>query len=127
MESCRIEAFFPVNPGDIYKAWLSPEKHAAMTGGDATGDGSAGSPFTAWDGYISGTNLELEPSGRIVQSWRTSEFSSDDEDSRIEIILEEAPGGCKFTLIHSNIPVGQTQYEQGWQDHYITPMTNYFT
>ena len=40
--------------------------------------------ITAWDGYISGRNVELIPGERIVQTWRTSEFGVSDPDSNLE-------------------------------------------
>ncbi len=59
-----------------------------MTGGSASINSDWGGEFEAWNGYIHGKNLELEPGKRIVQSWRTSEFNADEPDSRIEITLE---------------------------------------
>jgi activator of HSP90 ATPase len=62
----------------------------------------------------------------IVQSWRTSEFTDNDEDSKLIIRFKEIESGTALTLIHSNIPEGQTQYKQGWIDHYFIPMKQYF-
>jgi hypothetical protein len=31
-----------------------------------------------------------------------------------------------LTLIHNNIPKGQSDYEQGWINHYFEPMKTYF-
>jgi hypothetical protein len=42
------------------------------------------------------------------------------------IRLNELKNGTEFIIEHSNIPEGQTQYKQGWKDHYFTPMKNYF-
>lgn len=52
----------------IYKAWLSTQGHSLMTGSPAKIDGRAGGEFTAWDGYIWGTFLDLEENKRIVQA-----------------------------------------------------------
>ena len=51
-----------------------------MTGSPAIVDPEIGGAFEAWDGYISGRTLSLEPGRRIVQSWRTSEFAEDEGD-----------------------------------------------
>lgn len=126
-ESFEVSAIIPGTPKQVYDAWLNGETHGLMTGGEATGRPVKGAKFTAWDGYISGKNLELEPHRRIVQAWRTTEFSSADPDSRLEVLLEEAPGGTKVTLRHSDIPQGQTGYKQGWKDHYFEPMKQYFS
>jgi activator of HSP90 ATPase len=62
-------------PSEIYNAWLTSKGHSAMTGSLANVDGRVGGKFTAWDGYIAGSTLELTPDQRIVQAWRTSDIS----------------------------------------------------
>ena len=51
-----------------------------MTGGDAEVSERVGAAYSAWDGYITGRNVELVPGRSIVQTWRTSEFADDDPD-----------------------------------------------
>jgi activator of HSP90 ATPase len=123
-----VSDIIPARPRQIYDAWLSSDGHRAITGGAAADISSReGANFTAWDGYISGKNLKLEPGRRIVQSWRTSEFTDADPDSRIEIVLDETPDGTKLTLHHSNVPDGHTGYRDGgWQDCYFEPMKAFF-
>ncbi len=111
----------------IYNAWLSSEGHAAMTGGAANITDQPGDEFTAWDGYISGKNLELTPHSRILQSWRTTEFQDHEEDSVLEIILKETNDQTELTLIHTNLPAHGEQYKKGWNDHYFQPMKTYFS
>ena len=118
---------FNAKAAEIYSAWLNSDGHTAITGSPANVDGTVGGKFTAWDGYISGTTLELSPDQRIVQSWRTSEFSDEAPDSRLEVLLEDANGGTRVTLIHTNLPEDQMDsYRQGWEDHYFKPMREYF-
>lgn len=126
-DAFEVSRVLPAKPREVYEAWLDGEKHAEMTGGAATGKAEVGARFTAWDGYISGTNLELEPHKRIVQTWRTTEFPARTKASRLEVILQAVKGGTKVTLKHTNIPAGQgAAYEQGWTDSYFTPMLEYF-
>jgi activator of HSP90 ATPase len=111
----------------IYKAWLSTEGHSAITGSPAKVDGTVNGDFSAWDGYIWGMFLELEPNHRILQAWRTGEFPSEAEDSIVEILFNEEHGKTKLTLNHSNIPEGQADgYKTGWEDFYFKPMKEYF-
>lgn len=119
--------FKKATPAKIYDSWMDSFSHAAMTGGDAEIDPSVGGLFTAWDGYIEGKTLELEPGKRILQEWRTSEFNAKDESSLLEIILEKEGRGTLLTLKHSRIPYGQgDRYNKGWKEHYFIPMEQYF-
>ena len=118
----------PASPEEIYQAWLDSLAHSEMTGGAANMSEQIGAAVSAWDGYISGRNLELVPGERIVQSWRTSEFADEHGDSVITILLEEADEGTLLTLEHSNVPDEQRSYEEaGWQENYFEPMVAYFT
>ncbi len=123
-----LSAVLPTSPKAIYRAWLSSEEHAAMTGSPARVEAGLGGTFTAWDGYIWGKTLELEPNRRIVQAWRTSEFPEESPDSRVEILLEPVNGDTKITVVHTQIPEGQAEsYKQGWEEFYFTPMRAYFS
>src|SRR5438045_1461546 len=103
--SFSVSDIIPATPQAIYDAWLDSADHASMTGGKpAQVSAEPGAEFTAWDGYITGRNLELEPNRRIVQSWRTSKFTAADADSQIEIVLEPTAGGTRGTVHHSNVP-----------------------
>ena len=122
-----ITAEFNMGAEKIYKAYLSTQGHTLMTGSPAKVDGKANGDFTAWDGYIWGTFLELEENKRITQAWRTSEFPEEAPDSRVEILLEETNGKTKLTLVHTNIPAEQAEsYKQGWEDFYFKPMKEFF-
>ena len=114
-------------PTEIYEAWLSSGGHTAMTGSPAEVDGKVGGNFSAWDGYICGTTLELTPNRRIVQAWRTSEFPDDAPDSHLEVLLEEVAEGTRVTFLHQDMPDDQVDsYRQGWEDFYFKPMKEYF-
>ena len=127
LDSTLVTALIPTDVATLYRAWLSSKEHSAMTGGRAAIKAEEGSSYTAWDGYISGEIMGLEPTSRMVMSWRTDEFPDDAEDSIIEILLRDSTQGCQFTLRHTNIPPGDGQkYFDGWQEYYVKPMTNYF-
>jgi len=127
LESVRLKAVLPASADRIYAAWLDSGGHSRMTGGKASVDPNVGGEYSAWDGYIEGKTLELEPGRRIVQSWRSSDFPLAAGDSRLEVHLLDVPGGCEITIIHNEIPEGQgAQYESGWRTHYLEPMRKYF-
>jgi uncharacterized protein YndB with AHSA1/START domain len=126
-ESVRVSSVLPSSADRIYAAWLDGLEHSRMTGGKATVDARIGGRHTAWDDYIEGEILALDPGRRIAQTWRASDFPQGHAHSRLEVFLQDVPGGCEVTLVHSEIPEGLgDQYEEGWSTHYFVPMKKHF-
>jgi uncharacterized protein YndB with AHSA1/START domain len=122
-----LTATIPASPQEVYDAWLDSRAHSAMTGGKATQSADVGAAVTAWDDYITGNNVELVPGKRIVQTWRTTEFTDEHGDSVIIVTLDPVSGGSQLTLEHTNVPDEHTSYEEsGWREHYFEPMQRYF-
>ena len=121
-----ISDIIPAEPRAVYDAWLDSKAHSKMTGDKARVSARVGEAFMAGDGYITGVNLELIPGKRIVQSWRSSEFATDDADSKITLTLRPIEGGTKLTLLHTRVPDGQSNYKEGWREWYFEPMKAYF-
>lgn len=121
-----LTEIIPAPPGVIYRAWLDSQGHSRMTGSPAQATEQDGGAFSAWDGYIWGHNLELEPERRIVQAWRSSDFDEGAPDSRLEVLLEAVQGGTRLTLHHSELPDDGDTYRQGWIEFYFEPMKAYF-
>jgi uncharacterized protein YndB with AHSA1/START domain len=122
----EISAFIPATPEAVYEAWLDSESHTQMTGGEATVSSEVGEEFQAWDGYITGRNLELDYGKHIVQSWKTLEFEEGEPASFIDIVFTPKGDGTQLRLIHMNLPDHGDEYEQGWLDNYFAPMQAYF-
>ena len=121
-----VSAFFDVAPEKLYDAWLDSDQHSKMTGSPANVSDQINSDFQAWGGYISGKNLELDSGKRILQFWRTSEFSNEEVDSKIEITFVAENSGTKLSLRHWDLPEHGAQYESGWQESYFDPMKDFF-
>ena len=106
---------------------MDSRKHSEFTGSKATGKAQVGEEFTAWDGYISGKNLELEKGKRIVQEWVTSEWPEGYPPSRLEFTFKEVDGKTELTMVHSDIPAEQKEeLNRGWIDFYWEPLKKYF-
>jgi activator of HSP90 ATPase len=111
----------------IYSAWLNSVEHSKMTGGKAKTTDKLNSKFTAWDGYITGKNVELIPNSYIKQVWRTSEFAKNQPDSILELkFIKISSKKTKVILKHSKLEDIDIHYKKGWGTHYFTPMKEYF-
>jgi uncharacterized protein YndB with AHSA1/START domain len=127
MNEIEMSEVFPASAQRIYDAWVDAIEHAKFTDSPATGDPREGGAFTAWDGYIQGKHLALDPGRRIVQAWRSSEFPEGAPDSRLEIELSETDEGTLLTLRHSDLPEGQADaFRKGWVEFYFEPLAKYF-
>lgn len=115
------------HPTKVFNAILNPKKHSEFTGSKATGKEVVGAKFTAWDGYITGRNVEIEKNKRIVQEWSTTDWPDKYPPSILEFNFNLVDGKTELTIIHSNIPKDQEEeLKQGWIDFYWNPLKNYF-
>ena len=117
----------PTTPEEAYDAFIDAKQHSAFTGSKATCDPRVGGEFTAWDGYISGKNLDLEKGKRIVQEWSTNEWPEGYPPSRLELTFRKVKDGTELTMVHSEVPQEQAEdYKQGWIDNYWSLLKEYF-
>jgi activator of HSP90 ATPase len=113
---------FKVTPHDVYEALMDSDKHSQFTGGKAEISRKVGGRFSAFDGYSEGTNLELVPDKKIVQSWRASDWP-EGRYSKVTFSLKEIHGGTRLTFTQTGVPGEQyDDISQGWRDYYWTPM-----
>lgn len=123
----KQKVLVPATPEEVYDAFMDAKKHTAFTGSKATCNAKIGGRFTAWDGYISGKNLDLEPGKRIVQEWVTTEWPKGYPPSRLELAFKKVKAGTEISMTHSNVPAEQVEeLKQGWIDFYWEPMKDYF-
>ena len=123
----KLTAIFPVSAKKIYDSWLNSNAHSSFASGKAEINPRNGFPFTLQNGYMTGTNLVLQPFGRIVQSLRAADFPEGANDSRLELLFEEHNSGTKLTLIHSQLPNGEEKkFEKFWKENYLKSMREYF-
>lgn len=102
--------------------YIDPVAHEAITGAAVTIGAERGAAFRAFDGVLSGTMLCVVEPTLIVQSWRSSNFRSDDPDSTL--ILSFSPQGDEghIDLVHLDVP--EHDYDgvnDGWEKYYWTP------
>jgi activator of HSP90 ATPase len=118
----RQTVTFNASPHAVYEALMDSRKHAKFTRSQATISRKVGGPLTAYNGYITGKNLELVPDQKIVQAWHASDWPTG-HWSKVTFRLAPVPGGTRLSFTHSGVPDDQVEnIRQGWIDNYWDPM-----
>lgn len=122
----RQSITFSASPHEVFEVLMDSKKHAAFTESEARISRKVGGKFSAYDGYIEGTNVELIPDQLIVQNWRGSDWPKGHYSvARFEL----KPKGTRteLTFLQENVPDDQFEaISQGWYDHYWQPMKEFF-
>ena len=106
----------------IYDLYMNAKMHSMITDGPVEISEKVGSNFNAFGGYITGKNLQLVKNQLIVQSWRGSDWNTNDSDSAFLLSLEQKGNDVQLNMIHANIPDDKEKdLDKGWQDHYWNP------
>lgn len=114
--------FKGINPEKLYEMYVSAKLHSKACGGEASIKPKVGSRFTAWDGYIEGTNLYFEKGKTIVQSWRSSDFEHEDSDSILVLNFYREGKDGVILMSHAGVPDHQYKaLKKGWDDFYWKP------
>jgi uncharacterized protein YndB with AHSA1/START domain len=108
---------------------MTTKGHQGFTGAKAKISPRVGGKFTAWGGYIHGTNLKLVPGKTIVQSWRPSDETwPKTYYSKVTFRLAKSPRGTQVKFAHSGVPVEHVGHlSPGWKQSYWDPLRKYFS
>jgi activator of HSP90 ATPase len=121
-KTIRQTITFKASPHDIYEALMDSRKHAKFTGDKASISRKVGGKFSVFDGYSEGSNLELIPDAKIVQSWRASDWP-EGHYSQVTFTFKEIPGGTRLSFLQTGVPEKQyADISQGWRDYYWAPL-----
>ncbi len=121
-KTIRQSVTIKASPHQVYEALMDSKKHGALTGAPARVSRRVGGKFAVYGDSISGTNLELVPDEKIVQSWRADDWP-EGHYSKATFVLTKVPGGTRLTFYQSGVPDDQyADIKQGWIDYYWKPM-----
>jgi activator of HSP90 ATPase len=121
------QEFFESDPDTLFEYYMNSRLHWKITEEKAIVHKRTGSPFSAYNKYIEGKILHLDPGKMIVQTWRCKDWSKKDPDSIL--ILTFSAAGKNTTLlelVHANVPDRFIEdIKAGWKDSYWEPWKNY--
>ena len=73
-KTLRQSVLLKATPHEVYEALVDSKKHAEFTHSPAVIRREVGAEFSAFDGWASGTTVEMIPDKKIVQKWRGADL-----------------------------------------------------
>lgn len=102
---------------EVFAALTNPFQIEIWSGYPADMKAEVGYVFSLWEGDITGVNLEVVSSRRLVQEWF---FGEQEERSIVRIELKRDGGRTLLELNHSHIPEEAfEEITEGWREHYL--------
>ena len=99
----RQTVTFNASPQEVYEVIMDSKKHESLSGEKANISGEVGGAFKAWGDHISGFNLVLHPSQKIVQAWRAHDWWAD-HYSIATFDLRKVGGGTELCFTQIGVP-----------------------
>jgi activator of HSP90 ATPase len=101
--------------------------HSGMSLGSAPTqiDAEPGGAFVLFGGFVTGRVLDLQPSTRIVEAWRSGAWSPGAYSiATFQLAPHEA--GTRLTFDHVGFPAGEARsLAKGWHENYWDPLAKY--
>ena len=112
------------SPEDVYNALVNPVMLEIWTGEPAVMSEEPGSPFSLWDGSITGTNKAFEKNRLIRQEW---DFGEEYPSSEVTLLLHPDGDGTRLEIRHTGIPDAYfDNMSEGWVSDYIGGLRQLF-
>src|SRR5262249_50132954 len=116
----------PAPAAELYRMYLDPKRHAAITGSPVKIGRRPGAPFRAFNGALSGKTLYTQPGRLIVQTWRSTGFSTRDIDSTLILTFWSRGRSGRVELVHVNVADRDVRgVTNGWRTYYWKPWRAY--
>lgn len=126
IKTIEQEILFKAPPEDVYDALMDSDKHTEFTQSKALISPKAGGTITAYDGYITGSNIELKPGRKIIQSWRGKNWPTGCY-STVAFTLKKTENGTMLKFVQTGVPIAfYHNINNGWKEQYWEKMKQTF-
>lgn len=127
IETIEQTVDLPASAATLYRIYVDPKLHAAVTGSPVQIGEEPGSEFLAFNGMISGRVLFTVSDRMVVQTWRANQWDPDELDSVLTLrFADNGPAAGRIELAHVGVAESDLQgVTDGWQNFYWTPWREY--
>ncbi|WP_030443477.1 SRPBCC domain-containing protein [Actinoplanes subtropicus] len=120
------DVLIPAEPARVYQVLADAQALSALCGMSGVPAGEAGEAFTAFDGHVTGRQIELVPGERIVQAWRFPVWASGTYSIvRFTLVLEGE--GTRLSIDQDGVPEDWHEHVYtNWPTFYLDPLATHF-
>jgi uncharacterized protein YndB with AHSA1/START domain len=123
MKNIRKTVHIKASREEIFTAITNPLTIELWSGYPAAMEPLPGTPFSMFDGDITGILLAIEPPSMIEQQW---DFGEQSIPSVVRIKLFEEGPKTRVELDHSNVPVEAfDNINTGWKEYFFGALKSY--
>lgn len=123
MKNIRKTVHIKANREEIFTAITNPLTIELWSGFPAVMKPVPNTPFSMFDGDITGTLLAIEPPARLEQQW---DFGDQPAPSIALIELTEEGNKTRIELNHSNVPdEAYDNISTGWKEYFFGALKSY--
>jgi activator of HSP90 ATPase len=124
--SITQQALIAAEPAEVYAVLADADALSALSGMSGVPGRSAGEEFSAFDGNVTGRQIELVPGQRLVQAWRFPQFAPGTY-SMVSFTLTAEAGGTRLVIEQHGEPDDWHDHiDANWPTFYLTPLENHF-
>jgi activator of HSP90 ATPase len=124
--SITQQALIAAEPAEVYAVLADADALSALSGMSGVPGPSAGEEFSAFDGNVTGRQIELVPGQRLVQAWRFPQFAPGTY-SMVSFTLTAEAGGTRLVIQQHGEPDDWHDHiDANWPTFYLTPLENHF-
>lgn len=126
IKTIEQEVLFKATPEEVYEALMDSAKHTEFTESKALISPKAGGTITAYNGHITGSNIELKPGRKIIQSWRGKDWPRG-RYSTVAFTLKKTDTGTTLKFVQTGVPTAfYRDIDNGWKEQYWEKMKRTF-
>ena len=123
MKTIRKTIHIKATREEIFTAITNPLTIELWSGYAAVMEAVPGTPFSMFDGDITGTMMAIEPPSMIEQQW---DFGEQPAASVVRIKLHEEGSKTRIELDHSNVPdEAFDNINTGWKEYFFGALKSY--
>jgi len=132
--SIHHQAEIPASAAEVYELLADASALSALSRMSGAGGRAAGEEFSAFDGHVTGRQVELVPGAMLVQAWRFPVWEAG-LYTIVRFTLEATATGTRLSIDQRGEPDGpdalgchsswRDHLDEGWLMFYLTPLARH--